>query len=279
MSVLIADIGGSSSRWALLEASGNVQHRDDLPGFNPASGDPTALIEALRSAIGPWQVDRVVAYGAGCGHVERQDRMRSVLAMVLPHARIDVHTDLLGSARAVYGSGEGVVLILGTGMNAGHFDGTVLHTPMPSLGYILGDECSGADLGKHALVAALHDRMPNDLRHRVFPDGISMEQVAPQLYRGASPQAWLASFARPLLQARDHLFATALIAERCDRLAGLLAHYFGGVGTKEVRATGSIAFAMRAELAAALAKHGFALGAIVPSPMPGLVDYHRQAVP
>lgn len=277
MSLLIADIGGSSSRWALLDASGAEQHRDGLPGFNPASGDPAAFISAVRGAIAAWPVQRMEVYGAGCGNDERKQRMRAALAEVKPGARIDVHTDLLGSARALFGRASGIALILGTGMNAGRFDGNTLHTPMPSLGYILGDECSGADLGKCALIAALHGRMPDALRQHVFPQGIGMDVVAAQLYRGPAPQAWLASFARPLLEARDHPFVAQLIAERCACLAELLARYFGGGPTPEVRATGSIAFALRSELAAALKERGFTLTAVEPSPMPGLIRYHRQA--
>ena len=155
MPLLIGDIGGTRSSWALLSSAEGHPHTVELPGFNPVTGDPSALQTALRKADldveaknGPLTI---FAYGAGCGTKPRAERLRVALADVWPHAHIQVGTDLLGAARGLYGNEAGLVLILGTGMNVGHYDGSFLHLPMPSLGYILGDEGSGADIGKHLL--------------------------------------------------------------------------------------------------------------------------------
>ena len=136
MALLIADIGGSSSRWAVIGQGVAHALPGPFPGFNPSSGDPGAMQETLRTmdlGAGAGHLD-VVAYGAGCGHPVRAARMHEALAAVWPLARIEVGTDLLGAARSLYGRAPGLVLILGTGMNPGFFDGAHLRTPMPSLG-------------------------------------------------------------------------------------------------------------------------------------------------
>lgn len=248
---------------------------EGLPGFNPATGDPAALLDSLRGMAEGTIVEHVSVYGAGCGSEERRGRMRAALRTVWPDASLEVESDLLGTARGLFGTSPGTVLILGTGMNAAWYDGRALHTPMPSLGYILGDEGSGADIGKAALIAALQGEIPEATLQRIFPGGITMDTVARDLYRGSAPQAWLASFARPLLEAQDQHFATALITERFDRLAALLDRYFEGARRSDVRGSGSIAFFAKDLLQQALRRRGFTLTAVERSPLPGLVRYHQ----
>ncbi|MEO8733366.1 MAG: hypothetical protein ABI373_03445, partial [Flavobacteriales bacterium] len=96
MSLLIADIGGTSSRWASLDASGAAELPGVLPGFNPAVGDPSALQAALGAngpiTAGASAVKELVVYGAGCGTEERMALMRAALQPFWPAARITVES-------------------------------------------------------------------------------------------------------------------------------------------------------------------------------------------
>lgn len=274
MALLIGDIGGSSSRWIISTQKGcSEEHR--LPGFNPTQGDPSALLTGLGE-LSIAKPERVIVYGAGCGHPTRKVRMSDALCTVWPATHIEVDSDLMGAARGLYGHESGIVLILGTGMNAGYYDGKELHTPMPSLGYLLGDEGSGADLGKTVLIDALHGRAPASVKKAVFEEGINMEIIARELYRGKAPQAWLASFARPLLNCLPDPYVEALLRERFSRMAGLIATYFGSAG-REVRASGSIAYAAKDPLSDALRAEAFELTVTERSPLAGLVRYHAEA--
>lgn len=276
MSLLIGDIGGSSSRWILSTADG-LSEEQRLPGFNPTQGDPAVLRNALTQLPG-GKPSRVIAYGAGCGDAVRKATMLDVLNRTWPGIPIEVGSDLLGAARGLYRDQRGIVLILGTGMNAGLYDGKDLRTPMPSLGYLLGDEGSGADLGKAVLVDALHGRVPFEVMRTVFPDGVNMEVVVRELYRGDAPQAWLASFARPLLNCSHDPYVRMLIQDRFSRMASLIKTYFSDAGS-EVRASGSIAFAAREFLTEALRARGFELTVTERSPLPGLVRFHQEPAP
>lgn len=277
----MADIGGTSSRWALLDDGGEPDDGWSLPGFNAAVGDPAifnrALNEQFRGRPEVLAADHLHIYGAGCGSPLRKERLASVLRGIWPEATIDVQSDLLGAARAMHGTEAGFILILGTGMNAGWYDGHDVLTPMPSLGYILGDEGSGAHIGKAVLRAALLGRFHPDILAAVFPDGITMDEVSSQVYRGIAPQVWLASLAGRLAAVADHAQAHELLIGCFDELATLLPRFFSARQLKEVKASGSIAAGYRSALKHALATRSMDLNDVQASPLPGLLSYHRKA--
>lgn len=278
MSIWIGDIGGSSSRWGVLGRGPGEILPGSFPGFNPLTGDPGPLQARLRGA---WQVTggegpaEVFAYGAGCGSQVRAARMRQVLAEVWPEARIDVQTDLLGAARSVYGSKPGLVLILGTGMNAGHYDGGFMHTPMPSLGYILGDEGSGADIGKHLLRDALYGLVPTRISGALFPQGMDLGAVLSEVYRSTAAQAYVASFTAALAGHRHEHYVHDLVASRFFALARLLERFFAEDERREVKAVGAVAHGFRDLLQMALGREGMLLTAVERDPLPGLLAFHR----
>ena len=272
---VVADIGGTTSRWGVLRDGQDPLVLDGLPGFNPVVGEPDVFVRAVRERFDAEKVDvgDLFAYGAGCGTPERTRRMADTLLSIWPAARVDVASDLLGAAHGLLGARSGLVLILGTGMNAGYFDGTVLHQPMPSLGYILGDEGSGADIGKHFLHDALHGRVPDAVMRAIFPEGVDTAAVIERLYRGAGPQAWLASFTGKLALLGNEGYASALLERRFRALAELMARHFGAKKYMDLYATGSVACGCREILADVLSEAGFSLIDVQPSPLPGLLRY------
>lgn len=279
-STVVADIGGTSSRWGVLGAGIEPVMIDGLPGFNPAVGEPDAFMRAVseRFAAEGIGVDDLFAYGAGCGTYERAKRMAEALLSIWPNARVDVASDLVGAAHGLLGGSEGLVLILGTGMNAGWYDGAIVHQPMPSIGYILGDEGSGADIGKHLLRAALRGRMPRDLLERIWPGGTNTAEVVEHLYRGGSTQAWLASFTGVLAGSLDHPWAAELVASRFKELARLLRTFFNESQRARIVATGSVAYGMSGLLRSALADEGMLLSDVQRSPLPGLLRFRAAHV-
>lgn len=283
-SLLIADIGGTSSRWALLRAGAADLLVEDVPGYNPATGDANAFTDALaeRFHAHPEMIaaDRLIIYGAGCGSDQRKTRMSEVLYEVWPGALIEVESDLLGAARALFGNNEGgLVLILGTGMNAGWGSGKGLRQPMPSLGYFLGDEGSGADLGRHLLNAIYYDRLPRAVVNTMFPLGIpALPAVLEDVYRSGSPARAAASYALKLAGAMEHEEVVRLIEGRFRALAAVLSRFFvHEMRDSEVRATGSIAWGFQGILGPVLKEKGMILTDVQRSPLPGLVRYHAEA--
>jgi N-acetylglucosamine kinase-like BadF-type ATPase len=281
-SVLVADIGGTSSRWALLQGDAGPGEGWSLPGFNAAVGDPAvfrrAIVERFADRPEMLAATQLHVYGAGCGSALRQERMAAVLRGLWPLAGIDVQSDLLGAARALHGREAGCILILGTGMNAGWYDGHLVHTPMPSMGYILGDEGSGAHIGKALLRAALLGDLHPELMATVFPEGITMDEVSTHVYRGDSPQAWLAALAGKLANVAEHPQARELVSGCFGDLATLLVRFFPAERSARIKASGSIAAGHQAALKQALATRSIHLTDVEASPMMGLLRYHQHGL-
>lgn len=283
---VIGEIGGSSSRWAVLLGDGTVQtwpsKGERWPGFNPLSGDGAAFSAALHDLITTGQPEALDAvaihiYGAGCGSEERRLRMRTAIAGVWPDTAIQVESDLMGAALGLCGKKSGLVLILGTGMNAGHFDGERLHCPMPSLGYLLGDEASGADIGRHLLQDAYYRRIPEDVSLRIFgeaPPALSL--VLARIHQAPHPARELAAFTALLAPHLHEPYVRDLIQGRFHALAELLTGFFRPEQITEVYATGSVAYGFRELLTETLLDRGMTLNVVEPDPLLGLVAHHRQ---
>ncbi|MDQ3101843.1 MAG: hypothetical protein M3R08_10690 [Bacteroidota bacterium] len=249
---LIAEIGGSSSRWALLMEDGS--HRifpngeGPMPGFNPLTGNASIFSQTLKDFFDQQEpevfgAEQLKVYGAGCGTADRKQIMRDTIAVLWPDAQITVETDLMAAARGLCHGKEGLVLILGTGMNAGYYDRSRLHLPMPSLGYILGDEGSGADIGMILLQDAFYGRMPNEVKEALFgADGPDLPSILAEVYRSPFPAKILASRTVQLVPLLGHPYVRDLILARFQ----------------------------------ALADHGMNLVNVEKDPLPGLIEYERQ---
>ncbi len=283
---LIADIGGSSSRWALLDGAGEVAQRfgPALPGFNPAVNSPGEFVEAISTALQgaiPHQkhIARITVYGAGCGAEERKLGMKETVSAIAKSDEVVVHTDLLGAARGLCGSAAGMVLILGTGMNAGWYDGKDLSRPMPSLGWILGDEGSGADIGKQLLSDAVHGRIPDHVMRAVFGRGTCSATEVLGFVKSEKPNSVIAALAGKLSAVRSDPYVTRLINARFTALGALLDQYFSAYFPCSVSATGGIAHGFREELGTCLRPLGLDLQHVMPDPMEGLIAWHRVQRP
>lgn len=284
---LIGDVGGSSSRWALLFDDGSVQRfgteKKRLIGFNPAVGASKGFEKevggALRKALSlAGQPGIITVYGAGCGSPERAARMKAVVAGMLGNRYVHVGTDLHGAARGTLGSRSGLVLILGTGMNAGGYHRGRLVASMPSLGWILGDEGSGADIGKHLLYDAMHGRVPKEVMRSVFGRTRIGRDEMMMVLAAERPNAELAGLAWRLGQRARTIYTDALLSSRFTALASVLDMYFADRKAQPMHAVGGIAFTFRSELARALRARGFDLVDAVADPMDGLIAWHQEVL-
>lgn len=282
---LVGDVGGSSSRWALLCEDGSVQRfgteRKRLIGFNPAVGTSIAFEKQvggmLRKAfVATGKPLRVAVYGAGCGSPERAARMKAAVARMVGIRRVHVDTDLMGAARGTVGNGSGLVLILGTGMNAGWFHRGHLRTPMPSLGWMIGDEGSGADIGKHLLHDAMHGLVPKPVMLHVFGSTRIDRATMTAILSAERPNAELAGLAWRLGQCKRTTYTNDLLTTRFSALTALLENHFAKRKAHAVHAVGGIAHAFRADLGLVLQAHGFNLAGTDADPMERLIAWHQQ---
>jgi len=277
MNSLIADSGSTKTDWALLADGPAMRFRTQ--GINPYILTDEAIATLLREEVLPQLAGRPVAvchfYGAGC-RGERAEALGALLQSVLPAPEAHVHTDLFGAARALLGDAPGIAAILGTGANSGHYDGQELVENIPSLGYILGDEGSGAALGKRLLGGLFKKQLPDELAQAFQSDfSLAVNDVLQSVYRNPFPNRFLASFAPFLHEHRAHPAVHTLLTDEFSLFfeRNILPYERRDLS---VHFVGSIARVFEAEIKEAAQGFDLSVGRIIGAPMDGLITYHAD---
>ena len=280
--ILIADSGATKADWALLEG-GAATRRIATQGLHPLHLSPadmegilaTELLPRLGSDAG--RIDVVYFYGAGV-LPHTAEAIHQMLFRLLAADRImavQAFSDLTGAARALCGRQPGIACILGTGSNSCQYDGRNILVHVPPLGFILGDEGSGASLGKRLVADALKGRLPAGLKDELL-DGLGMTEadVIDRVYRRPQPARFLASLA-PFL--RERLEVPAVHALVKQEFTAFLSRNVMAYDYRRLamHCTGSVAYHFAPVLREAAGEAGIAIGAIAASPMEGLIGFHR----
>lgn len=275
--ILIADSGSTKTDWCLADGE-RVMSDVTTQGINPfhQSEEQINLIldEELLPKLDCAAVRSIFFYGSGCRE-ECIPIMERALGRVFPRCtQVEIHGDLLGAARALCGTGEGIACIIGTGSNSCLYDGNGIVDNTPPLGYILGDEGSGAVLGRLFVNALFKGLLPDRLRD-VFHEetGLTVADVIDRVYRASLPHRFLSAFAPLIHRNLDDPAVRALVI---DNFRSFFSRNVLRYGRRDlpVNAVGSIAHYFSSEFAEAARVEGFVIGRIERSPISGLVRYH-----
>ncbi len=272
--IVIADAGSTKTTWVLLADEGEI--RLVGRGLNPYALNDDEIRAILSQDVGgeQWRgAQRVYFYGAGC-RGEGAERMTRLLAEHFS-ADVCVASDLIGAKLALLGDADGIACILGTGANSGLFEGGELVASISPLGYILGDEGSGAVLGRRMLADYLKGQMPSRLLEKfreMYPHA-SIDEALRRTYREEAANRYLASFAPFAVENRKEQSVRDVILEEFNLFFKRNIRPYARPELP-VCFVGSIAFLLREELLQAAASQGFRLGRVVRDPMDGLVAYH-----
>ena len=273
---LIADSGSTKTDWALVSDEGSVSvfHTQ---GINPVHQDAVAIRRILTDELEPQlqqaPIDEVFFYGSGVRPAEEAG-VCMLLRESFGAALVEAHSDLLGAARALCGHGEGLACILGTGANSCLYDGLDIVSNTPPLGYILGDEGSGAVLGVTLVNALYKGLLPDSLRSDFEQEyALTLDQIIMRVYRQPLPNRFLASLS-PFVSAHlDQQQVCQLVVDHFRRfLQRNVATYHRP--DLPLSAVGSIAYFFCEQLGQAAALEGYTIGRVERSPLRLLVDYH-----
>ena len=280
--ILIADSGSTKTDWCLIQGE-KVAFAAATQGINPffhSDDDITHIVkdELLRQMDEETrkEIKEVFFYGAGI-RPEMRQRVKTVLSTAIDEAQVEVENDLLGAARAMLGVEEGIVCILGTGSNSGLYDGNRIVANTPPLGFILGDEGSGAVMGKLFLGALCKGLLPEGLKEEYLNDtNQNVSDIIDAVYRRPLPNRYLAGTARFIHQHLDIPEVEQLVI---DNFKAFYRRNIVQYGSRHltVHAMGSIAWHFRKQLAQAALEEGFCLGGVRQSPMEGLVRFHVRS--
>lgn len=272
---VLADAGGSNSTW--VRCSGPELVRIQANGFNPYVSSDAQLEELLLHEVVPHlggQPSILLYYGAGCAGNEQQDRVREVLQRHFE--KVEVHSDLLGAGRALFGKEEGVALILGTGMSACMMRGGKMVNMMPALGYLLGDEGSGVDIGRHFLKAYFTGGLPEVSAAFADHIGIDQPQLLREIYSDPAPNRKIASYLPFIVAHLEDEALRKMVKGRFAAMFELLVQYFGEHQI-EIGLVGSVGYHFRHLLKEVAASFGLELGLVLKDPVEQLVAFHSEA--
>ena len=278
--IVVADAGSSKTAWSVISAeTGAVVEGFVTAGINPAVMGAEELRGALAEAasrLAPYAIEALHFYGAGC-LPELCGSVAGLLASITGALNVEVASDLLGAARALLGSQAGIACILGTGSNSCLYDGQRIVDNVSPLGYILGDEGSGAVLGKLLVGDVLKRRLPSWLS-RKFLDHYELDaaEIIRRVYRSPGANRFLASFA-PFIAAHIevpevHRLVMGAFTAFLQRNVANYPDY----RSLPLAFCGSIAAHFSSVLAEAAAAEGCVVRSVTASPMEGLIAFHTQ---
>ncbi|MDR0543167.1 MAG: ATPase [Dysgonamonadaceae bacterium] len=273
--ILIADSGSTKTEWCVAENKKQVQ-RIITKGMNPYFQSEEEIGNEILSALAPelktTTFDAVYFYGAGC-LPEKIPAMQRAIVKYLNVKTIEVNSDILAAAHGLSGNHPGIVCILGTGSNSCYYDGEKVVSNVSPLGFILGDEGSGAVLGKLLVGDLLKNRLPTGLKEKFLEQfNLTPAMIIERVYRQPFPNRFLASLSPFLAQNIEIPEIRALVFNAFKSFLDRNVKQYDYQNNK-VHFVGSVAYYYKEILEEAIRECGMQLGNIMQAPMEGLILY------
>lgn len=275
--ILIADSGSTKCAWKLIFASGEI-HSLYTSGINPFFRTRESIYEELLPALNSYTtepVEKIFFYGTGIINEEKAGVIRFALMQIYPLAHIEIYSDVLAASRSLFGNKQGIACILGTGSNACLYNGESVAKGISPLGFILGDEGSGAVLGKKLLGDFFKEVMPETLREKFEAKyHLTRDEALQKVYKTEKPNFFLATFAPFLSEEISdpyslHLVRNSLI-DFFERNVTKIPDY----NSYSIGFVGSVAFHFKEIVEEVCAIYQMNCISIQQEPMQGLVSYH-----
>ena len=274
---LIADSGSTKTEWCLM--NGKQKKTFLTQGLSPyfLSAEQIGYIieNELKPKLKKVEPTEIFFYGTGCSNVENNRMVKKAVNKVFNTAEVSVDHDLMGAARALCGSEKGIACILGTGSNSCYFNGHKIITNSPGLGYILGDEGSGAYLGKKVIQYFLYNTFDADLMDRFHAKfKTSSDEILTAVYKKPLANRYLASFAIFLAENRGHYMIENIIEDGFNDFFFNHVYKYRESWTLPVHFVGSVAYGFKDVLKEMCRSYELQLGKVIQKPIEGLIKFH-----
>ncbi len=278
--ILIADCGSTKIDWCVIDGE-KVVKQVFTCGMNALLLTEEEMAQRIASELYPevkdYELTEVWFYGAGCLAPEVCDNVRRAIGASIKAARIEVNTDLLAAARALFGNNAGIACILGTGSNSCYYDGNEIVDNVSPLGYILGDEGSGAVLGKLLVGDVLKKQLPDALCEKFLRQfNLDRMTIIKRVYKEPLANRFLASVTPFLIENIEEPAVHRLVLNAFKSFFVRNVANYEGYKSMPVNFVGSIAYYYRDVLGEAASAVDCTIGTILKSPMEGLVKYHSN---
>lgn len=290
--ILIADSGSTKTTWVCIEKNGKQAKLQPVTslGINPVRDSEEVVEKAIERArenlyqqaqtdadapFSPDSVTEVYFFGSGC-IPPYSTTVKRILQRTYQHANVLVESDMLGATLALCGHNEGIACILGTGSNSCLFDGKKVVAQTPALGFILGDEGSGASLGKHLVSDILKHQLPAHIQQAFHEEtGLTQAEIINRVYRQPQPNRFLASLT-PFLE--RHINETEVRTLVIQEFRNFLNRNVRNYNRPDlpIHFVGGITASFHAELEEAIHLEGMQMGYIQSNPIYGMAAYFLE---
>ena len=274
---LIADSGATKTDWCLV-ANGRKKTYF-TKGISPYFLNTDQIAGLINAELLPQLKNVIISdlfyYGTGCLDPNNAKSVKKALKTQFPTAVIEVGTDVLAAAKAACGRNKGIVANLGTGSFCCFFNGKKIMNQIPGIGYVLGDEGSGAYLGRKVIQYYLYQTFDEHLRER-FDEKYktNKSEILENVYKKPFPNRYIANYTLFLAENRGHYMVENILED------GINDFFFRHLTTYKEAAkypigfVGSVAFGFKDVLKQLCQSYDFELGQVLKTPMDGLVKYH-----
>ena len=275
--ILIADSGSTNTYWSLIKADGSCSHYY-TQGINPFFQTEYEIEGFLRMTLLPQletdEIGEIYFYGAGCATDKQINLVSSAFSKVFSYEKIEVASDLLGAARALCGNDPGIACILGTGSNSCYYNGKTIEKQVSPLGFIIGDEGSGAALGKRLVADCLKNQLPEGVKERFLERfKLTQAQIVENIYSKPFPSRFLASLSLFLIENINEPALYQIVYEGfADFFKRNVFQY--DYKDKKVNVVGSIGYHYQNVLSKVAGDLSLQLGKIIQAPTDDLIKYH-----
>jgi len=277
--ILIADSGTTKTDWCLIgdqEALEKVVTSGINPFYQEAENISTILQKEFTSIK---KFKAIYFYGTGCINQEKKDIVKKGLLNVFEAEEIFIGSDLQAAAHSLCQDQPGFACILGTGSNSCYYDGSEIVTNVSPLGFILGDEGSGAVLGKKLIGDVLKKQLPQSLINDFFESyNTTAAEILENVYKKPFPSRYLANYTKFLSENINHPEIENIVISSFREFVTRNLLQYPGVERTPIHFTGSIAFHFEVQLRKAIEEQHLILGNIERAPMNGLIRYHNNKV-
>ncbi|MEO9891317.1 N-acetylglucosamine kinase [Aurantibacter sp.] len=282
--ILIVDSGATKADWIALDEKGEQLFLTQTLGLSPEVLTKAVIEDRLANNFelskNKETVTRLYFYGAGCGTDRMKKFLKEIFSDFFPNAKTDVKEDTYAAIFSTTKIGhQGIVCILGTGSNCSYYDGHQLFQKVTSLGYIPMDDGSGNYFGRKLIRDYYFHKMPQDLSHKFDKEyDLDADVIKENLYKQPNPNTYLATFARFLIENKDHPYSKGVIDKGLQQFVNNYIMQFELATKVPINFVGSIAHYLREELTAVLKRNDLIVGVIRQRPIEGLMEFHRETL-
>ena len=279
--ILIVESGSTKADWVLLDGV-NFLSSFQTKGWNPLFLSSEEMVLRLKSyselkAVFT-KILEVHFYTPGCSSSSSFNILDYSLKSFFVNANVIIKTDLYAAARAAYNGKPLIVSILGTGSNTAFYNGETIDQLKPSLGYVMGDEGSGASLGRLLLRLYLYKNLPSDLNIAFTKKhSISKEMVLKSVYKEDNPNQFLASYVPFLVTHKMHHFVKDLVKKEFKSYLDthVLSHPL--CYDYSIAFIGSVAFYFQDIIKSLCKEYNLDISKFIRFPIDSLVNFHIQS--